>query len=174
MKILALDVAASTGWAHSEGDDVTMVYGLWKLYGDHGAKLRQLYGFVRESIDRYETEIIAVEASFFHQKHRANAVKKIQQLAPIQMVGSVMRIPVKEYAPATIKKFITGNGQASKSEVMDALARRYGMDITDDNVADAIGVLKVAESGMTDLNERQALRRAKKQKKESHVEQSRN
>jgi len=48
---------------------------------------------------------------------------------------------VYEVAPTQVKKYVTGKGNASKMEVMAAAIKRYpGMDIEDDNQADAVGL----------------------------------
>lgn len=48
---------------------------------------------------------------------------------------------VYEVAPTQVKKYVAGKGNASKMEVMAAAIKRYpGMDIEDDNQADAVGL----------------------------------
>lgn len=48
---------------------------------------------------------------------------------------------VYEVAPTQVKKYVTGKGNASKMEVMAAAIKRYpGMDIEDDNQADAVAL----------------------------------
>lgn len=51
---------------------------------------------------------------------------------------SLIGVPV-----GTIKKFATGNGRASKAEMVKA-ARDYGYVVSDDNEADALCLLKYA------------------------------
>lgn len=61
-------------------------------------------------------------------------------------------ILVAEVAPTTLKKFATGKGTASKTAVVDAVARRWPEVETggDDNVADA---LVLAKMGVCHLGE---------------------
>lgn len=49
---------------------------------------------------------------------------------------------IAELAPTTVKKSITGNGRASKQEVMDALSTNYGVNIKfkNDDESDAVAV----------------------------------
>lgn len=46
------------------------------------------------------------------------------------------------YSPATIKKYITGKGNASKQQVIDAIKER-GYDPCDDNEADALAIMLI-------------------------------
>lgn len=47
-------------------------------------------------------------------------------------------------APTTLKKFITGSGRAEKSDIKMKLLARWGVEIKDDNQADAYGLAKLA------------------------------
>lgn len=42
--------------------------------------------------------------------------------------------------PTTLKKFVTGKGNASKKEVIAAVQSKWASDITNDNIADAYGL----------------------------------
>ena len=52
-------------------------------------------------------------------------------------------IPYPQALPSQIKKFATGNGNATKKEVMDAM-RQSGFHPKDDNEADALALLGLA------------------------------
>lgn len=47
-------------------------------------------------------------------------------------------------APAALKKFVTGKGNAKKQEMMLAAYKRYGVDLNDDNAVDAYALARVA------------------------------
>lgn len=47
---------------------------------------------------------------------------------------------VIEVPPATLKKYVTGKGNAQKPDVRMAIFKRYGLDIADDNAADAFAL----------------------------------
>lgn len=46
-------------------------------------------------------------------------------------------IKIREVPPSTVKKFISGHGNASKKMVMDSISTKYGIRFTNDNLADS-------------------------------------
>ncbi len=48
--------------------------------------------------------------------------------------------PPRDVHSGTLKKYFTGNGRATKQDMMAEASRRVGREITDDNEADAIAV----------------------------------
>lgn len=51
-----------------------------------------------------------------------------------------------EVAPTALKKFLTGRGNADKNVVLKEVLKRYGVDLDDDNLADAFGLAKIGQS----------------------------
>jgi crossover junction endodeoxyribonuclease RuvC len=51
-----------------------------------------------------------------------------------------------QYAPATVKKALTGNGRATKEQVQRAVRSAFGFDDLTEHVADAVGLGAVALS----------------------------
>lgn len=63
------------------------------------------------------------------------------------MVHGVVRVALAEAAvpfvlvpPATLKKYVTGKGNATKPDMRMAVYQRFGLDIPDDNQVDAFGL----------------------------------
>lgn len=48
-------------------------------------------------------------------------------------------------SPNSLKKFVTSRGNASKSEMLLGVYKKWGADFTDDNEADAYGLARLAE-----------------------------
>lgn len=44
--------------------------------------------------------------------------------------------------PTTLKKFVTGKGQASKEQMLYSVNQKYQLSLTDDNIADAFGLAR--------------------------------
>jgi len=53
-------------------------------------------------------------------------------------------VKYKIIPPMTLKKFVTGHGHAKKDQMMTAIKDRWGMEFTDDNLADAYGLARMA------------------------------
>lgn len=53
--------------------------------------------------------------------------------------------PLCVVPPKTIKKFVTGNGNAKKQQMMQTVFNRWGYKASTDNLADACGMSKFAE-----------------------------
>jgi crossover junction endodeoxyribonuclease RuvC len=51
-------------------------------------------------------------------------------------------IPVLAVPPTSLKKYVTGKGNAKKHEMQSAILADYGFDFKDDNEADAFGLMK--------------------------------
>lgn len=51
--------------------------------------------------------------------------------------------PFLVVAPSSLKKFITGKGNAQKDHVMLEIYKRYGITLLDNNIADAFGLAMI-------------------------------
>ena len=51
--------------------------------------------------------------------------------------------------PTSLKKFVTGRGNAKKQEMLLEVYKRWGVELRDDNAADAFGLAKIA-SGLAE------------------------
>lgn len=137
--ILALDPARLTGFAHSSGR-----YGTWDI-GSGDARLKRLHDFVIDAGRAWGCKLIACEHSDFGSKFPRVKAMHAEQLGVIKHAARELGVSVVTYAPASIKKFATGSGRADKKQVMRACETFYGIKPRDDNQADAIFVLGMAE-----------------------------
>lgn len=71
-------------------------------------------------------------------------------------------------APTQLKKFVTGRGDADKAKVITHLKALYGVEIDDDNLADAYGLAQIAlQLHNTNTNKRYQLEVLKQLKSKS-------
>jgi crossover junction endodeoxyribonuclease RuvC len=89
-------------------------------------------------IEAWGVEIAVVEGYIHAGRWVNNAMFEL---------GAVVRyclmdhgIPVLEASPTSVKKFATGKGRASKSEMLAAAKALWGFETTDDNQADALAL----------------------------------
>jgi Holliday junction resolvasome RuvABC endonuclease subunit len=60
---------------------------------------------------------------------------------PTRLVHSPFPLQVP---PSTLKKYVTGKGNAKKQEMLLSVYKRWGVDLSDDNAADAYGLALIA------------------------------
>lgn len=79
------------------------------------------------------------------------------------------RIPYKEVPPSSLKKFISGKGDANKESVMKSIMRKYGVKFTNDNKADSYVLALMAYAytfmGPNEFDFREELEWVEKEKK---------
>jgi len=149
MKILALDLATRTGWAHSDGPS-----GVWdfSIRRDEsgGMRLVRFRAKLREMLAKAPFAVVVYEAARHAAPGRQGAlVVQAELQGVLKQWCESEQIDYRGYSPAEIKRHATGNGRASK-EVMLETARLKWSDrvIQDDNEADALFLLDLAETDL--------------------------
>lgn len=157
--VLGLDVSMnSTGWAvlGIKGQDVRLIdSGIIKANTkqSHGKRLQNQRENFKEIVEKYKPKYVAREAGF--SRH----VKSTQTLFKAYGVTEEFfaEYDLVEYAAATIKKVVTGNGRASKPEVEKAvrsilnLPEDYVFQSDDESDAMAIGITIVEKHNIRGL-----------------------
>lgn len=91
-------------------------------------------------------DLVAIEGISFMSRH-STALAQLAGLSYLVREELVNRgIPFIIVAPTTLKKFITGKGNADKDVVMMETYKRYHVTITDNNICDAYILSRCAES----------------------------
>lgn len=104
-------------------------------------KLQLIYNTVSGLIIKYKPDVFAIEAPFFGKN-----VQSMLKLGRAQgvAIAAAMRhgLEVTEYSPKKVKQSVTGNGNASKEQVLKMLQRL--LDFSDDpryfDASDALAV----------------------------------
>lgn len=93
-----------------------------------------------------EIQLVAIEGIAF----KARNTTAMAQLCGLNyMLRAMLReaeIKFVIVAPSSLKKFITSKGNAQKDNIMLSVFQRYGETLTDNNIADAYGLSRVAEA----------------------------
>ncbi len=74
-------------------------------------------------VNDMEPEVIAVERTFFSQNRNAALLNVL--FDELRGIARRKKLGFVSYAPASVKKFITGNGWASKKEVATVMVARF-------------------------------------------------
>jgi crossover junction endodeoxyribonuclease RuvC len=91
-------------------------------------KLRKIYEFVIELIDKYHPDELSIESPFYAKN--VQSMLKLGRAQGVSIAAALARqLPVFEYSPRKIKQAVTGNGNASKEQVAGMLNTMYGFDL---------------------------------------------
>ncbi len=95
-----------------------------KKLPDQYAKLRFIYEKTNALIEQYQPDTLAIEAPFYGKN--VQSMLKLGRAQGVVIAACLHAdMEVYEYSPRKIKQAITGNGNASKEQVADMLARMY-------------------------------------------------
>lgn len=134
-EVLALDVAAHCGY-YSVHESGTWNFTESKRRNGnkmHGAFRTMLLSFIRAyGIRRIVAEDVSVNRHFYD-------LRRLAELRGVLLeVCDELELPEPEFVnPSTLKKFATGDGRATKEQMMRACREKYRYEPPDDNAADA-------------------------------------
>lgn len=85
-------------------------------FPDHVTKLKEIFLQLQDIIETYLPSTLAIEAPFFGKN--VQSMLKLGRAQGVAMsAGMTMGLEIYEYSPKSIKKAVTGNGNASKEQV---------------------------------------------------------
>lgn len=145
MRILALDLGTTTGWAYCS-DLPIWRYGKWKLapkkHEDSGMRLVKL----QQSLDDFSClDLIVYEEVSFAQKGSA-AVVYGELLGTLKLWAKAHNVRYVGVHVGTIKRHATGKGNVGKLNMIDAANKKFAflsepLTDKDDDTADALWIL---------------------------------
>lgn len=105
-------------------------------------RLRELGVGLREVIEQFRPEAVAIEQVFSMPRNPKTAVLMAHARGAILLTVAEAEIPVVHYTPRQIKKLLTGSGNASKEQVQLAIQRelRLRSVLEPNDVADACAI----------------------------------
>jgi Holliday junction resolvasome RuvABC endonuclease subunit len=145
--VLALDLGTTTGWAARMPNGTvcsgTQSFKLGRFEGN-GMQDVRFHKWVGDILQQTGATLIVFEEVRRHigvdAAHRYGGFLAILRLA---LQGTT--VPFTSIPVGTIKKHISGRGNASKDDVIAAV-KKLGFTPSDDNEADAIAILHCAEA----------------------------
>lgn len=147
MNILAIDPATNCGWAHSSG-----IFGTWDLGvrrdESGGMRLIRLRGKLEELYRNVSIDLVVFEAARHGASHMQGAlVVQAELQGVIKLWCEDHQLQYKGVSPTEVKKHATGKGNANKEKMLAAARARWpGRKIDDDNMADALFILSLAQA----------------------------
>ena len=138
--ILAFDLGTKTGWASvSSGSILSGMTDMKKeaKRRGFGCMFRAYQCWLLDTFLLHKPDIVRYEDVKRHMGTRAAHVYGAWK-AILEIECDKHGVKLEGYGVGTIKKSATGNGRASKEEMIDAASKLVSHSITDDNEADAI------------------------------------
>ena len=141
LKILALDVATKTGWCHAEES------GTWdfnpKRDESKGMRRVKFKAKVYDVINGEDIALVVFERTA--GAHKNALIVQAELHGVLKELCERLNVDYKAYSAGEIKKFATGNGKATKQQMIQACIDNYNEDPCDDNEADAIHLYFLAK-----------------------------
>lgn len=85
-----------------------------------------------------------LEGQSYNSTGQTDQLGQIAGVVKVALHEASLRSPVA-VPPATLKKFVTGRGAADKAQMMRATSKKWGIEITQDDICDAHGLARIAE-----------------------------
>jgi crossover junction endodeoxyribonuclease RuvC len=147
MKILGVDPGTRVvgyGAIDARGTSLTpLAGGVIRTAKQHslGMKLKQIHENMREVLTRSRPDVVAVE-QIFYGCNISTLIKIGEARGTILAACALEGVETVGYAPAEVKKAVTGNGRASKPQVREMVRVLLGNaeEFETDDVSDALAV----------------------------------
>jgi crossover junction endodeoxyribonuclease RuvC len=106
-------------------------------------------------LSEHDPDLLAVEDLYAHYKHPQTAILMGHARGVILLAAARVNIEIRSYPSTMIKRVLTGNGRASKTQIQRAVQAQLGLERLPEppDVADAIatalcGALDLARRGI--------------------------
>jgi len=146
VKILALDLATKTGWAHSSGSSGVQSFALRR--GDSpGMRYLQLGAWLSRVYKTEPFDLLVYEQPHYRGGHATEVL--VGMVTKCQEWVAENKMEVTSRHTSEVKKHATGKGNSGKEEMMKAAWEKWpSLDLIDDNHVDALWLLDLVMSEM--------------------------
>ena len=105
-------------------------------------RLCEIYQGVEELIGELQPDCFAIEQLYSHYDRPTTAILMGHARGVIYLAAAKAKVPVHAYAATQIKKLLTGNGHAPKSQIQWAVKLQLGLGeiLQPADVADAVAI----------------------------------
>ncbi|MEX2175687.1 MAG: crossover junction endodeoxyribonuclease RuvC [Pirellulaceae bacterium] len=110
--------------------------------GDLCARLREIHEGVCDVIATFQPATVSIEELYSHYERPRTAILMGHARGVICLAAALADVPVASYSATQIKRLLTGNGRAPKSQVQHAICREFGLAAPPEppDVADAMAI----------------------------------
>lgn len=110
--------------------------------GTLGERVAEIGGGIRELIEQYQPDVVAIEKVFSTPRYPKTALVMAHARGAILFVVSDQKIPLVHYTPTQIKRMLTGSGHATKEQMQHAISTELNLNVIlePNDVADAFAI----------------------------------
>ena len=118
---------------------------------DQFQRVVQIYDFFSKIIQDHKVDCVTMEQLFFTKFNQSNAEFVYAIRGALMMLFVKNNIPVKEFTPIEVKKYITGNGKADKKFVQKMVMKIYRLEEEPiyNDAADALAMAYIGKRNTT-------------------------
>lgn len=105
-------------------------------------RLAAIEGDLTSILEEHRPVVVGVESLYAHYNHPRTAILMGHARGVILLAAAKLGIEVRSYAATQIKRYLTGNGRATKVQMQRAIQRTLGLPAPPEpaDVADAVAV----------------------------------
>ena len=105
-------------------------------------RLAQIDLDVSSVLAEHRPDVVAIEELYAHYRHPRTAILMGHARGVIILAATRLRIEVRSYAATQVKRYLTGNGRATKLQVQRAAQTTLGLPVLPEpeDMADALAI----------------------------------
>ena len=110
--------------------------------GDRAARLQEIHEGVRDVLASLQPQVLALEELYSHYERPRTAILMGHARGVICLAAKEAGVPVHSYSATQVKRLLTGNGRAPKSQVQQAICHEFALAVPPEppDVADAMAI----------------------------------
>lgn len=109
-----------------------------------GERLAFIWSALQEILSKYPPQYAALEGYSMQSTNRSFDLGEVGGIVRLALYTA--GVPFVVVAPKSLKKFVTGSGEADKAKMRAATLKKYGIDIPQNDMCDAYGLAHVARA----------------------------
>jgi crossover junction endodeoxyribonuclease RuvC len=110
--------------------------------GDLAARLLEIHEGITDVIASLKPQVLAIEELYSHYERPRTAILMGHARGVICLAATQAGIPVRSYSSTQVKRMLTGNGRAPKSQMQQAICHQFALAAPPEppDVADAMAI----------------------------------
>jgi crossover junction endodeoxyribonuclease RuvC len=110
--------------------------------GDLPARLLEIHEGISDVISSLKPQVVAIEELYSHYERPRTAILMGHARGVICLAATQAGLPVRSYSSTQVKRMLTGNGRAPKSQMQQAICHQFALAAPPEppDVADAMAI----------------------------------